>query len=222
MTRFNCFPTVQLRYLELLKLRFGESHLHFCEIMLKDVGDSRRINSHIHSSKNEVASEVRHNILYDLALLSLCNDLNAYCCYSSDCKTKDCSSNWKKLQSQPKVSGHPRKKLLHCSPTFQCCNYDAHCSFSFLSNLQNNIGCRGRKPLSNVSAWDCRFRHNKKMFFFCCTYFEMLVINSFFVCFKNNFKLFGEVSQVGVVIIFYTSHHSNHSNADSVLGLNVC
>ena len=93
LTRFNCFPTVQLRYLELLKLRFGESHLHFCEIMLKDVGDSRRINSHIHSSKNEVASEVRHNILYDLALLSFCNDLNAYCCYSSDCKTKDCSSN---------------------------------------------------------------------------------------------------------------------------------
>ena len=41
---------LQLRYLELLKLRFGESHLHFCEIMLKDVADSRRINSHIQAS----------------------------------------------------------------------------------------------------------------------------------------------------------------------------
>ena len=40
----------QLRYLELLKLRFGESHLHFCEIMLKDVADSRRINTHIQAS----------------------------------------------------------------------------------------------------------------------------------------------------------------------------
>ena len=47
--------SLQLRYLELLKLRFGESHLHFCEIMLKDVADSRRINSHIQASasKNE-------------------------------------------------------------------------------------------------------------------------------------------------------------------------
>lgn len=49
------FFSLQLRYLELLKLRFGESHLHFCEIMLKDVADSRRINSHIQASaaKNE-------------------------------------------------------------------------------------------------------------------------------------------------------------------------
>ena len=48
--------SLQLRYLELLKLRFGESHLHFCEIMLKDVADSRRINSHIQASaaKNEI------------------------------------------------------------------------------------------------------------------------------------------------------------------------
>ena len=33
--------SLQLRYLELLKLRFGESHLHFCEIMLKDVAVHR-------------------------------------------------------------------------------------------------------------------------------------------------------------------------------------
>ena len=44
---YPLFSPFQLRYLELLKLRFGESHLHFCEIMLKDVADSRRINSHI-------------------------------------------------------------------------------------------------------------------------------------------------------------------------------
>ena len=31
--------------LELLKQRFGESSLHFCEVMLKDFGDSRRISS---------------------------------------------------------------------------------------------------------------------------------------------------------------------------------
>ena len=54
---------LQLRYLELLKLRFGESHLHFCEIMLKDIADSRRINAHIQSeaAKNgqpEVSTEL--------------------------------------------------------------------------------------------------------------------------------------------------------------------
>ncbi|XP_049877743.1 anaphase-promoting complex subunit 2 [Pectinophora gossypiella] len=42
----------EIRYLELLKLRFGESQLHFCEVMLKDISDSRRINSLIHQDSN--------------------------------------------------------------------------------------------------------------------------------------------------------------------------
>ncbi|XP_046390821.1 anaphase-promoting complex subunit 2 [Ischnura elegans] len=42
----------EIRYLELLKLRFGESHLHYCEVMLKDVYDSKRINAHVHSDEN--------------------------------------------------------------------------------------------------------------------------------------------------------------------------
>ncbi|KAL9988810.1 hypothetical protein ACROYT_G003298 [Oculina patagonica] len=50
LSSFNYDTEKELRYLELLKLRFGESHLHFCEIMLKDVADSRRINSHIQAS----------------------------------------------------------------------------------------------------------------------------------------------------------------------------
>nr|XP_058951089.1 anaphase-promoting complex subunit 2-like isoform X1 [Pocillopora verrucosa] len=50
LSTFNYDTEKELRYLELLKLRFGESHLHFCEIMLKDVADSRRINSHIQAS----------------------------------------------------------------------------------------------------------------------------------------------------------------------------
>ena len=37
----------EVRYLELLKLRFGESQLHNCEVMLKDVADSKRINTRI-------------------------------------------------------------------------------------------------------------------------------------------------------------------------------
>lgn len=32
--------------------RFGESQLHYCEVMLKDVYDSKRINAHLHSDPN--------------------------------------------------------------------------------------------------------------------------------------------------------------------------
>ncbi|KAK9499694.1 hypothetical protein O3M35_002696 [Rhynocoris fuscipes] len=42
----------EIRYLELLKLRFGDSQLHYCEVMLKDVYDSKRINTHLHSEPN--------------------------------------------------------------------------------------------------------------------------------------------------------------------------
>ncbi|EDW61178.1 anaphase-promoting complex subunit 2 isoform X1 [Drosophila virilis] len=42
----------EIRNLELLKIRFGESLLHSCEVMLKDVTDSKRINSHIHGDGN--------------------------------------------------------------------------------------------------------------------------------------------------------------------------
>jgi len=39
----------EIRHLELLKIRFGDVSLHQCEVMLKDIGDSKRINSHLHS-----------------------------------------------------------------------------------------------------------------------------------------------------------------------------
>lgn len=44
----------EIRYLELLKLRFGESQLHFCEVMLKDISDSKRINNFIQQDKKFV------------------------------------------------------------------------------------------------------------------------------------------------------------------------
>ncbi|XP_035792754.1 anaphase-promoting complex subunit 2-like [Anopheles albimanus] len=40
-------PEREMRNLELLKLRFGETLLHSCEVMLKDIADSKRINDHI-------------------------------------------------------------------------------------------------------------------------------------------------------------------------------
>lgn len=41
----------EVRYLECLKLRFGESQLHACEVMLRDLADSRRLNCHLASGE---------------------------------------------------------------------------------------------------------------------------------------------------------------------------
>ncbi|XP_016926393.3 anaphase-promoting complex subunit 2 [Drosophila suzukii] len=54
----------EIRNLELLKIRFGESLLHSCEVMLKDVTDSKRINAHIHSDSNRT-----ENQLFDISSL---------------------------------------------------------------------------------------------------------------------------------------------------------
>ena len=35
---------MQVLSLEQLKVRFGETNLHLCDVMLKDIVDSRRIN----------------------------------------------------------------------------------------------------------------------------------------------------------------------------------
>lgn len=47
----------EIRTLELLKLRFGESSMHSCEIMLKDIADSKRINSNIKASVSSTSSQ---------------------------------------------------------------------------------------------------------------------------------------------------------------------
>lgn len=47
LSQFSCDTEKEIRYLELLKLRFGDSQLHYCEVMLKDIADSKRINHHI-------------------------------------------------------------------------------------------------------------------------------------------------------------------------------
>ncbi|KAL3869262.1 hypothetical protein ACJMK2_041966 [Sinanodonta woodiana] len=51
LTNFNYEIGREIRYLEHLKLRFGESQLHYCEVMLKDVADSKRINARIKEEK---------------------------------------------------------------------------------------------------------------------------------------------------------------------------
>ncbi|TRY88008.1 hypothetical protein DNTS_013003 [Danionella cerebrum] len=57
LLQFNYNTVREIRNVELLKLRFGESHMHNCEVMLKDVADSRRINSNIFEEERRLPSE---------------------------------------------------------------------------------------------------------------------------------------------------------------------
>ncbi|XP_076046085.1 anaphase promoting complex subunit morula [Oratosquilla oratoria] len=55
LSQFNYDTEREICYLEHLKVRFGEtsSLLHKCEVMVKDVADSKRINSSINSDENQ-------------------------------------------------------------------------------------------------------------------------------------------------------------------------
>ncbi|XP_065366967.1 anaphase-promoting complex subunit 2 [Calliphora vicina] len=57
LTQLEFNPEKEIRNLELLKLRFGESLLHNCEVMLKDIADSKRINATIHSDYKYVQNK---------------------------------------------------------------------------------------------------------------------------------------------------------------------
>ena len=49
--------------------RFGDVPLHQCEVMLKDIGDSKRINSHLHSGEGEC--QELHNQVFPVNSLIL-------------------------------------------------------------------------------------------------------------------------------------------------------
>lgn len=57
LTQLDFNPEKEIRNLELLKLRFGDSVLHNCEVMLKDISDSKRIDAHIHSDASYAATD---------------------------------------------------------------------------------------------------------------------------------------------------------------------
>lgn len=50
---FEVNQDMEHRNLELLSLRFGESELHTCEVMLKDIKDSERVNQRINTGEVE-------------------------------------------------------------------------------------------------------------------------------------------------------------------------
>ncbi|MCI4394293.1 hypothetical protein PGIGA_G00167000 [Pangasianodon gigas] len=60
----------EIRNVELLKLRFGESHMHYCEVMLKDVADSRRINTNVHEEEARLPEEEQPPVPLSAMILS--------------------------------------------------------------------------------------------------------------------------------------------------------
>ncbi|KAL3822906.1 hypothetical protein ACHAXA_010689 [Cyclostephanos tholiformis] len=56
--------------LELLKLRFGESTLRQCEVMVKDIDDSKRIQTNIHSTLESKAGDNNGIPVVDAAIVS--------------------------------------------------------------------------------------------------------------------------------------------------------
>lgn len=61
LSQFSFDTEKEIRNLELLKLRFGEAPLHQCEVMLKDIGDSKRLNTRLHSPLEGSFSENHSN-----------------------------------------------------------------------------------------------------------------------------------------------------------------
>uniref|UniRef100_A0A1A7WQN9 Anaphase-promoting complex subunit 2 n=1 Tax=Iconisemion striatum TaxID=60296 RepID=A0A1A7WQN9_9TELE len=68
--QLNYSTAREIRNVELLKLRFGESHMHFCEVMLKDMADSRRINSHIREEESKLSEEEQPSLALSAIILS--------------------------------------------------------------------------------------------------------------------------------------------------------
>ena len=52
LSQLNYQTEREVRQLELLKRRFGDNQLHYCEVMLKDIYDSKRIDGLIQSDVN--------------------------------------------------------------------------------------------------------------------------------------------------------------------------
>ncbi|XP_023245836.1 anaphase-promoting complex subunit 2 [Copidosoma floridanum] len=57
LSQLNYQTDRELRHLELLKRRFGEQQLHHCEVMIKDIYDSKRIDGNIQLERNYDASQ---------------------------------------------------------------------------------------------------------------------------------------------------------------------
>ncbi|XP_055079874.1 anaphase-promoting complex subunit 2 [Periophthalmus magnuspinnatus] len=68
--QLNYSTAREIRNVELLKLRFGESHMHYCEVMLKDMADSRRINGNVREEESRLNKEEQPSLPLSAIILS--------------------------------------------------------------------------------------------------------------------------------------------------------
>lgn len=68
--QFHYIAEREIRNVELLKLRFGEAQMHFCEVMLKDMADSRRIDSNIRDEEAKLSEEEKPTFVLSAMILS--------------------------------------------------------------------------------------------------------------------------------------------------------
>nr|DBA21279.1 TPA: hypothetical protein GDO54_017950 [Pyxicephalus adspersus] len=68
--QFSYSSEREIRNVELLKLRFGEAQMHYCEVMLKDMADSRRINTNIRDEEEKLPEEERPPFNLEAVILS--------------------------------------------------------------------------------------------------------------------------------------------------------
>ncbi|XP_030062053.1 anaphase-promoting complex subunit 2 [Microcaecilia unicolor] len=68
--QFNYSSEREIRNVELLKLRFGEAQMHYCEVMLKDMADSRRINANIRDEEEKLPEEEKPSFNLVAVILS--------------------------------------------------------------------------------------------------------------------------------------------------------
>uniref|UniRef100_A0A8C7YQF3 Anaphase-promoting complex subunit 2 n=1 Tax=Oryzias sinensis TaxID=183150 RepID=A0A8C7YQF3_9TELE len=70
LQQLNYNTAREIRNVELLKLRFGESHMHYCEVMLKDMADSRRINGNIREEESRLSEDEQPPLPLSAIILS--------------------------------------------------------------------------------------------------------------------------------------------------------
>ncbi|KAJ6652016.1 hypothetical protein lerEdw1_015841 [Lerista edwardsae] len=70
--QFSYSAEREIRNVELLKLRFGEAQMHYCEVMLKDMADSRRINANLRDEEQKLPEEERPS--FDLVAVILSSE----------------------------------------------------------------------------------------------------------------------------------------------------
>lgn len=65
LSQLNYQTEREIRHLELLKRRFGEHQLHHCEVMIKDINDSKKIDDYIQSDRtyNSIKSNFKTSAL---------------------------------------------------------------------------------------------------------------------------------------------------------------